>query len=117
MAKYHFGAWVSFGSGDSGETEFEIELTEEEFERMEALRLTPSDDREEFYSCSALKDIYEKAYEAAVAQITREQLDYADYDPNWDEESEGRPWRVDDDFPVTVTVPWQWDYAPGEEEQ
>lgn len=116
MKSYLFGAWVSFGKGDSGETEFSFELTDEEFQRMEALRLTLSDDREEFCNCTSLSDIYEKAYEAAVAIITQEQLDYADYEPDWDAESEGRAWRVDDDFPVTVTVPWQWDYAPGEEQ-
>ena len=116
MAKYHFGAWVSFGKGDSGETEFDLDLTDEEVQRMEALRCTRSDEREEFCKCKSLADIYHKAYEAAVTQITMEQLEYSEYEPDWDEQEEGRPWRVDDDFPVTVTVPWQDDYAPGEEE-
>lgn len=111
MKNYHFGAWVSFGApGDSGKTEFDLELTDEEFERMEALRKTPADEREEFCDCEALKDIYEKAYEAAVSLITFEQIEYAEYEPDdWDEEVEGRPWRADDTFPVTVTVPWQWE--------
>lgn len=113
--KYIFGAWVRFGKGDSGETEFELELTDEEFERMEALRNTPADDREEFCECESLSDIYDKAYEAAVAQITMEQIDYSEYDPDWDEAEKGRPWRVDDTFPVTVTVPWQWDDDEEEE--
>lgn len=110
MANYHFGAWVSFGKGDSGETEFDLELTDEEFERMEALRKTPADEREEFRNCKALNDIYKKAYEAAVSLITFEQIEYAEYEPDdWDEEVKGRPWRADDTFPVTVTVPWQWE--------
>lgn len=116
MVKYQFGAWVSFGKGDSGETEFEIELTDEEFERMEALRNTPADDREEFRKCAALRDIYLKAYEVACVQITDEQIDYSEYDPDWGEAEKGRPWRVDDTFPVTVTVPWQWDDDKEEEE-
>lgn len=109
MKKYHFGAWVSFGKGDSGETEFDLSLTEEEFTRMEDLRKTPVDEREEFCEAKSLQDIYEKAYEAAVVLITLEQIEYGDCDPSWDVEQAGRPWRVDDTFPVTVTVPWQWD--------
>ena len=116
MKKYQFGAWVSFGKGDSGETEFDLELTDEEYDRMEALRKTPADEREEFCECKALSDIYEKAYEAAVKLITYEQIEYADYEPDWNEEEEERPWRVDDTFPVTVTAPWQWDDDEDEHE-
>lgn len=107
--KYHFGAWVGFGKGDSGETEFDLELTNEEFERMETLRKTPADDREEFCHCVSLRDIYDKAYEAAVSLLTLEQIEYGEYEPDWDGDEEGRPWQVDDTFTVTVTVPWQWD--------
>lgn len=109
MAFYHFGAWISFGKGDSGETAFDIDLSEEEVERMETLRNMPANDRPEFQDCEWLSDIYKKAYEAAVTQITVEQLDYSEYEPDWDEAKEGRPWRADDDFPVTVTIPWQYD--------
>lgn len=115
MPRYHFGAWVSFGNGDSGETEFDLILTDDEIKRLEMLRATSSDCREEFCECESLSDIYRKVYEAAVVLITHEQLEYAEYEPDWDAEEEGRPWRVDDTFPVTVTVPWQWDPAPGEE--
>lgn len=115
MPNYHFGAWVSFGKGDSGETEFDLDITAEELERMESLRNTPSDFREEFCECEDLRDIYEKAYEASVQLITQEQLEYAEYEPDWDEEERGRPWRVDDTFFVTVTVPWQNDLVDGEE--
>ena len=115
MPKYNFGAWVDFGGSDIGETEFDLDLTEEEVERMEALRNTLSYFRDEFCDSEDLRDIYQKAYEVAVEQITQEQLEFSEYEPDWDEEEHGRPWRVDDTFFVTVTVPWQNDLADGEE--
>lgn len=102
--KYTFSAWVSFGKGDSGETEFEIDLTQEEFDRMEGLRNMDPDTRPFFDDCPHLSDIYEKAYKAAVAQITKEQVE-AGFHEACDED--GEPWEADMLYPIGVRACWE----------
>lgn len=100
MEPYQFDAWVIFGKGDTGETEVWVDLTDDEIERLEEIRKTPCEDREEFSEDSSVGDIYKKVYEAAVEQITEELLETADPD-EYDEE-----WRADETFQINVDVPW-----------
>lgn len=67
MKIVEFEAWCRFGRGDSGESYVEVELTEEELERLEE-----QDQAEDFDECEDVRDIYKKVYAVAVAQITEE---------------------------------------------
>jgi len=104
--KYPFHAWVNFGKGDSAGTDIEVELTQEEFERMESLRCMHPDDRPFFDDCPHLSDIYHKAHAVAVAQITAEQIEYGEHEA-FDED--GEPWSADSEYSIGVMAYWEYE--------
>lgn len=61
-----FEYWVSFGKGDYGESYIEMEITEEECERLRKAEEVCED----FYKCEMVADIYERAYELADREAT-----------------------------------------------
>lgn len=58
----NFGAYVSYGRMDSIDYEVEVELTEEEYERVKESCKTHMRMRED----DAISDIYDKVYQAAL---------------------------------------------------
>lgn len=57
---------LCYGKGDYGEAYIEIELTEEEYARLQVAM----ESGEEFYKCDSVKDIYDRAYELAEEEAT-----------------------------------------------
>lgn len=98
-----FYAWISFGKGDNGETEFDLALSPDEERRMEELHRM-GDDAPYFDDCPALADIYEKAHEAAVTQITKEQVEDGFHEPFTED---GEPWTADMDYMIGVRAYWE----------
>ena len=58
--------WCSFGKGDSGDSYIEMEVTEEEYARLEAARQSGK----EFCDCAEVADLYDRAYELADEDAT-----------------------------------------------
>lgn len=90
MKTFTFTAWCNYGPGDSGESWVDIELTDEEAERLVYFGTQPDIYYSDFSECQELSDIYQKVYAAAVDQMTAELRDIADWldekyvnDPNW----------------------------------
>lgn len=59
---------LSFGKGDSEESSIEMELTEEEYERIQEAQ----ESGEEFADCESVADIYDKAYALADEDATND---------------------------------------------
>ena len=97
MATVEFLAWCRFSRFYSGMTYVNVELTFEEIGRLAA------QDKDEcgFAECEAVRDIYEKVYEAAVTQTTEELREADDQGTGY--LSEGQ--RADDVYPVEVEWP------------
>lgn len=104
MKDFTFTAWCRFGRGDSGETEVEVELTDEEAERLERYGRQTDVYWDGFANCEPLKDIYKKVYAIAVEQMTEETRDFGDEeyasDPNWE---------VDDTYACGVEFPSEFE--------
>lgn len=74
MITVEFGAWCSFGNGDSEDTVVAVELSEAEVERLrDAAKEWYWDD---FAECEEVSDIYDKVREIAIDQITDELKEY-----------------------------------------
>lgn len=104
MKEYTFIAYCTFGRGDSGETEVEVELTEEEAEKLEHYGKQADIYHNGFRSCEPLKDLYAKIYAIAVEQMTEEMLDYGN-----DDHSDNPNWQVDDDYACGVNFPREFE--------
>lgn len=102
MKKYTFTAYCTFGKGDSGETEIEVELTDEEAEMLVKFGTQPDIYYSGFYLCKELKDLYNKIYTLAVDQMTEEMNDFGD-------EEHPDDWRVDDTYACGVNFPREFE--------
>ena len=108
MNEFTFIAYCTFGRGDSGETEVTVELTDEEAKRLTFYGTQEDIYYGEFSRCEELKDIYEKVYAVAVAQMTEELRDYG----NLDEKYASNPdWRVDNTYACGVNFPVEFEGA------
>ena len=61
-----------YGGGDAGESFIEMEITEEEYERLKEAY----ESEEDFYECESVKDIYDRAYELADKEATSELISF-----------------------------------------
>lgn len=102
MKDFTFIAYCTFGKGDSGETELEVELTDEEAERLIRFGTQPDIYYDGFSRCKELKDIYQKIYSLAVDQMTEEMRDFGDEDHSDD-------WQVDDTYACGVNFPTEFE--------
>lgn len=108
MKTYSLVAWCCFGKGDSSETWVDIELTDEEAERLVYYGTQPDIYYNEFCRCKELEDIYQKVYAIAVKQITEELKDYGGY--MLDEEHRNDPnWKADDLYACGVNFPSEFE--------
>ncbi len=97
MASVEFLAWCKFDRFSSGATYVDVKLTFEEITRLAA----QDKDACSFAECEAVKDIYHKVYEAAVAQLTEELREADDMGTGYLKEGQ----RADDVYPVNVDWP------------
>lgn len=104
MKKYTFIAYCTFGKGDSGETEVEVDLTDEEAERLLKFGTQTDIYYDGFSRCEELRDLYQRIYSIAVDQMTEETRDFGDEefadDPNW---------QVDDTYACGVNFPREFE--------
>ena len=63
-----FDVLVRFGRDDEGESFFDMELTEEEYERIQEAK----ESGEDFAECESVADIYERACEIADEVVSEE---------------------------------------------
>ena len=106
MKEFTFIAYCSFGKGDSGETWVDVELTDEEAERLLKYGTQADVYYDGFSECEALQDIYEKVYDAAVEQMTDEIKEYGDLDEDYLEDPN---WKVDHLYACTVDFPSEFE--------
>ena len=113
MKEFTFISWCRFGKGDSGETEVEVELTDEEAERLTSYGTKADIYYDGFSECDELKDIYKKVYSIAVNQMTEEMRDFGELD---EEELNNPNWEVDDTYACGVEFPEEFEDILTEDE-
>lgn len=111
MKEFTFIAYCSFGKGDSGETEVEVELTDEEAERLIKYGTQPDIYYDGFSRCKELEDLYQRIYALAVDQMTEEMRDFGD-----DDRIDDPDWQVDDTYACGVNFPAEFEDMLIEEE-
>ena len=87
-----FNYSISFGKWDGADSAVEMEITEEEFERLQEAQETGED----FEDCELVADIYEKVLELADQDATRDLIE-ADY---LDENE-----KASEMYPITIEYP------------
>lgn len=99
MREFIFPAWVSYGKGDSGETEIAIVLDDENAELLEKYASDPDVYYDGFENCLELSALYDSIYELVDKQITEEisSGDIWDFD---DDESASDIYRIGIEFPL-----------------
>lgn len=113
MKEFTFTAWCERGSRGIGETFVDVELTEKEAKKLVRYGTKSDIFYDGFAECEQLKDIYEKVYAIAVAQMTDEIRDFGSQidgenidDPNW---------KVDDVYRCGVEFPEEFEEMLDEE--
>ena len=106
MKAFTFTAYCTFGKGDSGETWLDVELTEEEAERLIKYGTQADVYYGGFSRCEELKDLYQKIYALAVKQITEELRDGDLID---EDEAKNPQWEADDTYPCGVNFPTEFE--------
>ncbi len=106
MKEFTFTAYCTFGKGDSGETWIDVELTEEEAERLIKYGTQADVYYNGFSRCEELKDLYQRIYALAVKQITEELRDGDLID---EKDSSNPQWEADDTYPCGVNFPKEFE--------
>lgn len=114
MKEFTFTAWCSFGKGDSGESWIDVELTNEEAERLIKYGTKAEVFYDDFANCEELKDIYERVYALAVEQMTEELKEFGDLDDKYRSDPN---WKVDDLYPCGVNFPSEFEDMLVEDEE
>lgn len=112
MKDFTFIAWCRFGRGDSGETEVEVELTDEEAERLISYGTKADIYYNDFSNCKELKDIYKKVYSIAIDQMTEEMREGDLYK----DEISNPNWKVNHTFACGVEFPREFEDVLVEED-
>lgn len=113
MKEFTFTAYCRFGKGDSGETFLDVELTDEEAEKLVYYGTQSDTYYNGFSCCEELKDLYEKLYILAVDQMTEEMRDYGDLDEEYVSDTN---WKIDDLYPCGVNFPREFEDILTEED-
>ena len=113
MKEFTFTAWCRFGKGDSGETWIDVELTDEEAERLVYYGTQSDIYYNEFYRCEELKDLYKKIYTIAVDQMTQEMKDFGDLDEKY---ANNPNWKITELYPCGVNFPFEFEDLLSDEE-
>lgn len=102
MQEFTFTAYCTFGKGNSGESWIDVELTDEEAEKLIKYGTQGDIYYNDFENCEELKDLYNKIYAIAIEQMTDELRDFGDLD---DEYANNPDWKVDDAYQCGVNFP------------
>lgn len=113
MKEFTFTAYCRFGKGDSGESFLDVELTDEEAEKLVYYGTQTDIYYNGFSCCEELKDLYTKLYNLAVDQMTEEMRDYGDLDEKY---ANNPNWRIDDLYPCGVNFPFEFEDMLPEED-
>ena len=113
MKEFTFTAYCTYGKGDSVESWIDVELTDEEAERLIEYGTQAEVYYNGFYECEELRDIYDKIYALAVEQMT-EELREGDLD---EEYADNPNWKVDDTYQCGVNFPDEFEDMLDEEEE
>jgi hypothetical protein len=114
MKEFTFIAYCRFGKGDSGETMVDVELTDEEAEKLIKYGTQTDIYYDGFSECEELKDLYQKVYAIAVDQITEELREGGDWVDK--EEARNPDWKADDTYACGVNFPSEFEDLLSEEE-
>lgn len=113
MKEFTFTAYCRFGKGDSGESWIDVELTDEEAEKLLHYGTQTDIYYNEFSHCEELKDLYRKIYTLAVDQMTEEMKDFGDLDEKYASDPN---WKIDSLYPCGVSFPSEFeDMLPKED--
>ena len=104
-----FIAYCTYGKGDSGESYVEVELTDEEYERVMTFGTKSDVFYNGFSNCEELKDVYDKVYAIAVDQMTEEMREFGDFDEDELEIINAPNWKIDDMYHCGVNFPWDFE--------
>lgn len=106
MKEFTFSAWCNYGPGDSGESWIDVELTDEDADRLIRLGTKAEIYFKGFSECAELKDLYERIYAIAVKQMTEELKEFGDLDAKYASDPN---WKVDDLYPCEVNFPSEFE--------
>lgn len=112
MKEFTFCAWCRFGKGDSRETWIDVELTDEEAERLIKYGTQAEIYFDGFSECEELEDIYKKVYALAVEQMTEEIREFG-----CDDHTDDPSWIVDDTYACGVNFPNEFEDMLVEEDE
>lgn len=87
-----FNYSIIFGKGDGAGSCVEMEITDEEYERLQKAQ----ESGEEFEDCELVEDIYERVYELADEDATQDLMDM-----DYLEEGE----KASESYPITIDYP------------
>ena len=113
MKEFTFTAYCTFGKGDSGESWIDVELTDEEAERLVKFGTQPDIYYNGFSQCKELEDLYKRIYNLAVDQMTEEMRDFGDLEEKYASDPN---WKVNDLYPCGVNFPFEFEEMLPEEE-
>lgn len=105
MKTVEFPCYTNFGGCDSADWEIEVELTDEEYARLEsALQDIDIEYPDvEFYENKELQDIFKKVYALAVEQATADALFYNE--DLKEKYGNDKTWRADMLYSINVEYP------------
>jgi hypothetical protein len=106
MKEFTFTAYCTYGKGDSGESWVDVELTDEEAERLIKYGTDPDIYYNDFENCEELKDLYQKIYALAVKQMTEELREFGDLEEKYASDPN---WKVDDLYHCGVNFPSEFE--------
>lgn len=112
MKEFTFIAYCTFGKGDSGESWVDVELTNEEAERLIKYGTQAEIYYNEFSRCKELEDLYKKIYNIAVSQMTEELRDFGDLEEKYANDPN---WKVDNLYHCGVNFPNEFESMLAEE--
>ena len=109
MKTVTFECVMHYGKLDASDWKEDIELTDEEYDRLiEAMKNAIAEGEEDFFACKEVEDIYYKVYDQVV-DIATENM--KEFDPDIirdyleEEGEEEGNFRVDDIYPIDVYFP------------
>ena len=91
----------------------DVELTNEEAERLIKYGTNPDIYYNDFCRCKELADIYKKIYAIAVEQMTQEMREFGDLEEKYARDPN---WKVDDLYACGVNFPEEFEGMLVEEE-
>lgn len=113
MKEFTFIAYCELDHGHSGESWIDVELTDEEAEKLIKYGTQYDVYNDGFSECEELQDIYKKVYDAAIEQMTDEIKEFGDLD---EEYASDPNWKLDDLYTCSVDFPSEFEDMLEEEE-